>query len=111
MGKEFITGSSGKVWVFLVVLILLAALFVVGLVFDRPAMTEYEKFQDAAIFFTSALPTLLLGLSLRRRKGRGLIDEASGEKIILRSRHTLFFIPVLFWPVIFAGAGIGFLLR
>ena len=96
---------------FLVVLILLAAILVAGPVFDTPAMAEYEKFSDVAIFFTSALLTLLLGLYLRRRKDRVLIDEASGEKIILRSRHTLFFIPVLFWPAIFAGLGIWFLVR
>lgn len=48
------------------------------------------------------------GLYLRRRPGRVLIDKETGEEEVLRPRHSLFWIPVLYWwgadP---AGAGGG----
>jgi hypothetical protein len=96
---------------FLVVPIILAAIFIVSHFFNNPGMAEYEKFKDPAIFLVSALLTLLLGLVLRKKKGKVFIDEASGKEVVIRPRHTLFFIPVILWPVIFAGIGVWFLVR
>jgi hypothetical protein len=95
----------------LVVLVLLAAIFIVGPLFNDPGMAEYKKFENTAIFLVSALLTLLLGLYLRRKGKKVFIDEASGKEVVIRPRHTLFFIPVLFWPVIFTGVGIWLLVR
>lgn len=37
------------------------------------------------------------GVFLRRRPARVLIDKESGEEVALRPRHSLFWIPVLYW--------------
>lgn len=94
---------------FLVVGILAAAALIVTPLFNQPGMAGYGKFADAAILFLAAFLTLLLGLYLKHGKGKAMIDEATGERVEIKSKHTLFFIPILFWPVIFAGLGIRFL--
>lgn len=96
---------------FLVVVILVAATLIVTALFEQPAMLGYREFENGVAFFLAALLTLFLGLYLKGRKTRTLIDEASGERVEIRPRHTLFFIPVLFWSAIFAGLGIWFLVR
>ncbi|MDR1163438.1 MAG: hypothetical protein LBM17_06360 [Candidatus Accumulibacter sp.] len=93
----------------LVALILLVVLGTLGPFFNRPDMVEYKAFSDAIIFFVSAALTLLLGLILRRRKAKVFIDAETGQRVEVRRRDTLFFIPVLFWPVIFTGFGVKFL--
>lgn len=34
--------------------------------------------------------------------GRVLVDKATGQEVILKPRHSLFFIPVQFWSPILA---------
>ena len=40
------------------------------------------------------------------QKGRVVIDKETGQEIVLRSSHSLFFIPVKWWPVVFIGLGV-----
>jgi len=42
------------------------------------------------------------------QKGRVMIDKQTGQEIVLRSNHSLFFIPVKWWPVVFAVLGVVF---
>ena len=39
------------------------------------------------------------------QKGRVVIDKETGQEIVLRSSHSLFFIPVKWWPAVFVGLG------
>ncbi|MDR1275914.1 MAG: hypothetical protein LBL72_06000 [Candidatus Accumulibacter sp.] len=94
---------------FLVALILLVVLGTLGPFFNRPDMVEFKAYSDTIIFFVSAALTLLLGIILRRRKAKVFIDAETGQTVEVKRRDTLFFIPVLFWPVIFAGFGVKFL--
>ncbi|MDR1648414.1 MAG: hypothetical protein LBR88_10375 [Zoogloeaceae bacterium] len=98
-------------WGFLVALIFLAVAFILFPFFNRPDMAEYQQFADPAFFLINALLTLLLGLYLRRKGAKVFIDEATGKEVVIRPRHTLFFIPVLFWAAIFAGMSLWFLVR
>ncbi|MDR2678940.1 MAG: hypothetical protein LBB51_05825 [Zoogloeaceae bacterium] len=94
----------------LVIALLVAAIPIANSLFNLPGMAEYEaQYKDAVTLFLAALLTLLFGLLLRLKKGKVLIDEATGKTVEIKPRHTLFFIPVLFWAVIFAGFGIHFL--
>jgi hypothetical protein len=43
-----------------------------------------------------------------RQSPRAFIDKASGEEIIVRPRHDLFFIPLKAWPYILALLGVLF---
>ena len=40
------------------------------------------------------------------QKGRVVIDKETGQEIVLRSSHSLFFIPVKWWPAVFVGLGV-----
>ena len=42
------------------------------------------------------------------QKGRVVIDKETGQEVVLRSDHSLFFIPVKWWPVVFAALGVVF---
>jgi hypothetical protein len=43
---------------------------------------------------------------LEARPGRMVVDKASGRELMLKPRHSLFFVPVRYWPFILAGIGI-----
>lgn len=40
-----------------------------------------------------------VGQRLNGRPGRVLLDPATGQQVVLRRRHSLFFIPVQWWAV------------
>jgi hypothetical protein len=42
------------------------------------------------------------------QKKRVVIDKETGEEIVLASNHSLFFVPVQLWPVIFVVIGLVF---
>ena len=41
-------------------------------------------------------------------RGRVVIDKQTGQEIVLRSNHSLFFIPVRWWPLVFTILGVVF---
>jgi hypothetical protein len=45
---------------------------------------------------------------LLRQRERVLIDKQTGQEVVLRTDHSLFFIPVKWWPLVFAAIGVGF---
>lgn len=46
-----------------------------------------------------------LGRTLNRRGGRTLLDPATGQQVVLRPNHSLFFIPMEYWaPILGVGA-------
>ncbi len=55
---------------------------------------------------TSAALTYGLHLLLRKQKGRVVIDKETGQEETLRPTHSLFFIPVKFWPAVYGVLGI-----
>ena len=60
----------------------------------------------------SASSAWLLARRLDRQPGRRLVDPATGREVILKPRHSLFFTPPRFWPllVILVGLAIEFAL-
>ncbi|MGE5516172.1 MAG: hypothetical protein ACM31D_10165 [Bacteroidota bacterium] len=56
----------------------------------------------------SALVVTALGIYLRRRGARVVVDKETGQELVLRSRHTLFFIPMEYWGAILVVGGIAF---
>ncbi len=41
--------------------------------------------------------------------GRTLVDPATGQAVVLRRRHTLFWIPLRFWAIVIAVVGLVYL--
>ena len=64
----------------------------------------------AAAFALAALFVGVLANRLDRRQARTLVDEATGERVVLRTSHTFFFIPVRYWSGILLVTGAGVVL-
>lgn len=52
------------------------------------------------VWLAAAYANWTLGKRLNGRPGRELIDPRTGERVILRSRHTLFWIPMQYYSVL-----------
>ena len=67
---------------------------------------------DAKLAYALLLTGLvsgILGWWLGTRPARTFIDKATGRELAIRKRHSLFFIPMLYWGPIFVAFG-GFML-
>ncbi len=51
----------------------------------------------------------LYGLKLRKGGSRELVDAQTGERVVLRRSHTMFFIPVHLWAFVLGAIGIALL--
>jgi hypothetical protein len=52
---------------------------------------------------------LVYGLHLlveRSNQPRVLVDQATGQEVVLQSKHDLFFVPIKFWPYVLAALGV-----
>jgi hypothetical protein len=61
----------------------------------------------AALWIAAAL-VYAVSLWLNRAPGRVMIDKATGEEVVLKKNHSLFFIRVRYWPYILLGLGVVF---
>ena len=83
---------------------LLGVEILVSLVFGVSFWTQNLGGMLTIVLLASA--GIVFGLDRRwTDPGRVLVDEATGQKVILRRRHTLFFVPLKYWSIILlAGA-------
>jgi len=51
----------------------------------------------------AAIPTTLAGIKFNNKPARVLLDSETGEKVELKSEHSLFWIPMRYWGVILVG--------
>lgn len=66
-----------------------------------------HKWPFAISLFLSALLCWLLGSALRKRTSQTVIDKATGkERVLDRSHHSLFFIPMHMWAPVLAVIGV-----
>jgi hypothetical protein len=61
--------------------------------------------QAAAIWLAAGLVHLLARF-FERDPGRTWLDPVTGEQVCLRAKHSLFFVPMHFWPYILLGLGV-----
>jgi hypothetical protein len=94
----------------LVAVVCLGGLAVTEKVFEGMTGDDYF-YQDhgwvklIGMLFVAAL-TYGLHKLLLLQKGQLVIDKETGEEIVLRPTHSLFFIPVKWWPVAFVVLGL-----
>ena len=72
----------------------LADLMMGGGFYSHHTATQVTAALLAAVFVTA------LGLYLRGKGGRVVVDKETGREIVLRRRHTLFFIPIEYWGLV-----------
>lgn len=87
---------------FLPVLVLIATLFICVSTFPE----EYADYGFVIAFFIAAIFSWFFGLKWNKKNERIVIDEASGERLKLKNNHSLFWIPMQYWGMIFAILGI-----
>ena len=91
----------------------LVAVFVFGFSLMANLITNYStgsgvywddhKWPFAVSLVVSAMVCGIVGRYFQNLKTRVLIDSKTGEEVVLRQSHTLFFIPVVWWEPILAG--------
>ena len=95
---------------FLVAVIAVGALLLTQLVVDSISGDEnfYQKnsWPKTVAMLVAALLTFVLHKFLSQEKPRVLIDEETGQEFEIHGNHSLFFIPVKWWPVVFVILGI-----
>jgi len=69
------------------------------------AYWDEHKWPFAASLIVSATACWYFGRSLHSRK-RMLVDPGTGEQVVLRESHTLFFVPMLWWGPILVCIGV-----
>ena len=65
----------------------------------QTAYSDYYKFISAASILLGALTLWFLGRKLNGGEGRTLVDEKTGEKVVLRANHSLFFLNMEYWAI------------
>ena len=63
-------------------------------VFITPSNAEVTDAMLSAIFVVSAIVTWFTGKKLNSKPGKVLIDSETQEKVELKNKHTLFWIPM-----------------
>jgi hypothetical protein len=60
-----------------------------------------------ASLIPAGILTWFVGKRMNRGGDRTLLDPATGEQVVLRNRHSLFFIPVEWWgPIMIVGGAV-----
>jgi hypothetical protein len=95
---------------FLVAIIALVALALTEQVSERITSDQQFYQQHGWVALVGMLIAAALTYGLHRllilQKGRAVIDKETGQEIVLRSDHSLFFVPVKLWPVVFVVLGL-----
>ena len=55
---------------------------------------------------TTASLVWLLNKRLSRQPGKRLVDPATGKDVLLQPRHSLFFVPLRYWPPLILVIGV-----
>jgi len=97
---------------FLVVVFGFAALILTEIVSEKLTGDDefYQQHGWVILIGMLVAAALTYGLHrvLLRQKARVLIDKETGQEIVVRPNHSLFFIPVKWWPAVFTAIGVGF---
>jgi hypothetical protein len=91
---------------FMVFVIVFGCSLIANLIFDAEAghgYYDHHKWPFAVSLTVSAGLCWFYAKYLGKRPGRVVIDKQTGKEFTIGRRHTLFFIPVLYWaPILLA---------
>jgi hypothetical protein len=69
------------------------------------AYWDAHRWPLAVSLFFSAVVCWFVGRAFQNQGARVLIDPKTGEDVVLRESHTLFFIPMMWWGPLLAVLG------
>ncbi|SJL84284.1 hypothetical protein [Vibrio palustris] len=100
-------------WGILVVLITMvmymAVIFLGESIFHQ-GYAIHAQYYHAVATLLSAIAVWFTGRKLNGGQGRELLDEKTGQKVIMKSSHSLFFIKFEYWAIPLAILGLLFMI-
>lgn len=96
-----------------ILVIVLAGVFLVGTQLIVNAVfgaDMYRAWMGGIGLLLAAVAVWFLGRRLNGRPGRTLVDQATGQRMVLRRKHDLFFIKMEYWAPILAVLGVVLLI-
>jgi len=90
----------------LVVLYGLAGLLVGGIVGNAAGLSSRQRITIGICEVLAAIALWFTGVRLNRDTERRLVDPKTGQGVIIRRRHTLFWIPMQYWAPVLALIGV-----
>jgi hypothetical protein len=81
------------------------------LLFMQFLPTESADYGFIGAFFIAGIFSWFLGKKWKASPGRVVIDKATGQEVTMRSRHSLFWIDMQYWGIIFSIIGLIILLQ
>jgi hypothetical protein len=84
------------------VAVLIVVLFPCILIFPK----EQSDYGFVIALFIAGIFSWIFGNKWNNQNGRTVIDEKTGQRFILKSNHTLFWIKMQYWGIIFGLIGI-----
>jgi hypothetical protein len=96
---------SGRGILAVLVLVLSFALF--ANVFPK----EQGDYAFVVAFFIAGAFSWIMGKKWNEENGRAVIDKATGQEIMLKENHSLFWIKLQYWGIIFSAFGVMMLFQ
>jgi hypothetical protein len=103
---------SGRGWL---VAVIAFACFLLSELVSEAALGDHSYYQThgwpklVAFLVAAGIIWVLGAARVFSESERKLVDKKTGEEVTLTPRHSLFFIPVRFWPFVLAALGVLFL--
>jgi hypothetical protein len=101
------SGMGGIVIVIAAITLVLTELSV-RFVFRDENYYQAHGWPKLLALWAAGLLTWLLSRYLNQKQARVLIDKETGEEVVLKPKHSLFFIRLEYWVYIFFALGIVF---
>lgn len=79
--------------------------------FDQPNYFQSHSWAQALSLWLAGAACWFMGRYLHSRPGRVLVDKVTGEEVIQRPTHSLFFIKLEYWAPILFVVGLWVLIR
>jgi hypothetical protein len=93
-------------WGVLVLLYGLAALLVGSVVGNVASLGHRQLITIGIAEILAGVALWFTGVRLNSQPGRQLVDPKTGRNVVLRRRHTLFWIPMQYWAPVLALIGV-----
>lgn len=86
-------------------LMVVVAFLAVTAIFGAETASRFGAAVSGAALLASSAILWTMAKRLAARPVRTLVDKETGEEVVLREQHTMFWIPIRYWAIFYAGLG------
>lgn len=79
------------------------------LIFSLMGIDKNFKFADEITLLASAIVVWFVGRKLNSKPAKVLMDPQTNQEVILKNKHTMFWIPMEYYAILFAIGAAGIL--